>query len=172
VSSWRAAAVSGGIGNGLTPEQKQKKQEKDTYIRNALNPQHIPIQIQDAKMVCNPNTQYSKFSRFHPPDSHGSWIGRPMPQKCSPPGGYRMTQTTTAISSKREIGATLLYYGKLLIHCFCSEFAVPSYWSTAPELPDWSLSSLKFKPCTIELDQLSNPHRRASRHAIVPYCMA
>jgi hypothetical protein len=119
VSSWRAAAVSGGIGNGLTPEQKQKKQEKDTYIRNALNPQHIPIQIQDAKMVCNPNTQYSKFSRFHPPDSHGSWIGRPIPQKCSPPGGYRMTQTTTAISSKREIGATLLYYGELLIHCFC-----------------------------------------------------
>ena len=78
--------------SSLTPGKKlrnRKQQEKDTYICNALNPQHIPIGIKFRmpKWGAIPTHNNSKFSGFHPPDSHGSWIGSPIPQKCSPPEG-------------------------------------------------------------------------------------
>lgn len=94
--------------------------------QNGLQSQHIIF-----KILGIPSTRFWC-------EANGSWIESPIPQKCSPPGGYRMAQIAAAISSEREIGARLIYYGDLLIHCFGCEFAVPSYRSTAPALPAWS----------------------------------
>ena len=80
----------------------------------------------------------------------GAGLGAQYPKNAHLPRGYRMTQIAAAISSKREIGARLLYYGAPLIHCFllriCGAF-VSVHRSCAPrlELPS-PFPSLSFPP--------------------------
>ena len=82
----------------------------------------------------------------------GAGLGAQYPKNAHLPRGYRMTQIAAAISSKREIGARLLYYGAPLIHCFllriCGAF-VSVHRSCAPrlELPS-PFPSLSFSTTT------------------------